>query len=237
MGSYRMTSFAAMSVATLLVLSGPSMAQQPTKDVGWGARVMMEPIILAYGGFAALCNPRAAARAQWGVEQIERAVKPTEAQRAAFNELKAAAAKATALTPSACPQGIPRTSRERLSFTALRIEAILEAIKTVAPAFATFYDSLGDEQKAQIDAGPPVGVGRASCPSDLAVRVAEPGGKGIILPAMQSRPAISPASVRVKDIFGILGCGSRRKKAKRFVSKSGLLAIDAQGGASVAPWR
>jgi LTXXQ motif family protein len=149
-----MTSFVAMSVATLLVLAGPSMAQQATKDVGWGARVMMEPIILAYGGFAALCNPRAAARAQWGVEQIEKAVKPTEAQRAAFNELKAAAAKATSLTPGACPQGIPRTSRERLSFTARRIEAILEAIKTVAPAFATFYDSLGDEQKAQIDAGP-----------------------------------------------------------------------------------
>ena len=116
--------------------------------------MMMEPVIMAHGGFNALCNPRAAAKAQWGADQIEKAVNPTAAQRVAFDELKAAAVRATSLAAGACPRAIPQTSDQRLLFTMRRLEAIVEAIKTVAPAFDTFYTSLSDEQKGRIDAGP-----------------------------------------------------------------------------------
>src|SRR5262245_32316641 len=43
---------------------------------------------------------------------------------------------------------------------------------------------------------------------------------------------MSPASVRVRDMFGILGWGSSRKFASRLASKSGRLAMAANGGAS-----
>ena len=45
--------------------------------------------------------------------------------------------------------------------------------------------------------------------------------------------AMSAASVRVNCIFGILGCGSSRKKASLFASKSRRFATTAKGGASV----
>jgi len=35
--------------------------------------MVIEPVIIAHGGFSALCNPRAAAQAGWGVDQIEKA--------------------------------------------------------------------------------------------------------------------------------------------------------------------
>jgi hypothetical protein len=116
--------------------------------------MMMEPIVIAYGGFSASCNPRATARAQWGAEQIEKAVNPAESQRAALNDLKAAAAKAMDLTASVCPREIPRTSSERLSFTERRLAAIAEAVKTIGPPFAAFYDSLSNEQRVRLDVGP-----------------------------------------------------------------------------------
>jgi hypothetical protein len=152
---YRKTIFVAAVITTSIWLTAPLLAQQPTlKSSGWGARMIMEPIIMAHGGFAATCNPRAAARAQWGVEQIEKAVSPIESQRAAFAELRAAAVKAVNSTVSACPREIPLTSGERLSFTKYRLEAILSALDAVAPAFAALYASLSDEQKARLDAGP-----------------------------------------------------------------------------------
>jgi hypothetical protein len=150
---YRRAILVALEITISLMLTVPLMAQQPTKESGWGAKVMMEPIIMAYGGFAAICHPRAAAQSQWGVEQIEKTVNLTESQRAAFDELKAAAVKAIDLTIGACPREIPRASGERLSFMKRRLEAILEAVKTIDPVFAKFYASLSDEQKVRLDAG------------------------------------------------------------------------------------
>lgn len=116
--------------------------------------MVMEPVIIAHGGFSALCNPRAAGRATWGVDQIEKAVNPTAAQRVALGELKAAVAKATDLSAGACPTQIPRRSNERLVFLEKRLTALREAIRTVIPAFEAFHGLLSDEQKARLDAGP-----------------------------------------------------------------------------------
>jgi hypothetical protein len=151
---HRTIVWAVGGTAALFLLTAPLAAQQLTKNSGWGARMILEPVILAHGGFGSLCNSRAAARSQWGAEQIEKVVQPTESQRVAFDELKAAAAKATDLSAGACPREIPKFSSERLSFMKRRLEATLAAVKTVEPPFAAFYAALGDEQKARIDAGP-----------------------------------------------------------------------------------
>src|SRR5262249_1962547 len=111
----------------LLMQPASLLAQQLPRGSGWGARMMMEPVILAHGGFSALCNPRAAGRATWGVEQIEKAVQPTEAQRGALHNLKAAATKAADLSAGACPKEIPRSSNDRLAFLEKRLAALREA--------------------------------------------------------------------------------------------------------------
>jgi hypothetical protein len=74
----------------------------------------------------AICNPRAASLAEWRVDTIERAVRPTDAQRAVFNELKAASAKAAELIAAACPRDFPETSTARLESMEKRLDAMLE---------------------------------------------------------------------------------------------------------------
>ena len=137
-----------------LVLGAPANAQSLPKASGWGARVLMEPVIMAHGGFTALCNPRAARLAGWGVDQIEKVVQPTEAQRAALDDLRKVSATATELSSAECPRAIPQSTRERLAFLEQRLSALHQAVKIVAASFDAFYALLSEEQKARADAGP-----------------------------------------------------------------------------------
>src|SRR3954447_23748695 len=134
----------------LAALTASASAQWPTAVSGWGASVVMEPVIAAYGGFNALCNPSAARRSGWGADQIAKLINPTAAQRTLLEDLRAATAKATELPDAACPRQIPRDSRDRMLFLERRLAALLEAAKTIVPAFETFHGSLTDEQKAQL---------------------------------------------------------------------------------------
>lgn len=152
-----------IAVAALtLVLAGSAWAQPggPGGGPGWGSGMMMGPGMMRgpgmWGrGFGGMCNPRFAGLAEWRVDEIERAVKPTEAQQAALKELRAASTKAAETLAAACPNALPQTSGERLAFMEKRMESMLAAVKTVRPAFDAFYASLSDEQKARLDtAGP-----------------------------------------------------------------------------------
>jgi gamma-glutamyl phosphate reductase len=106
-------------------------------------------------GFGGMCNPRFAGLAEWRVDQIERAVKLTEAQQAALKELRAASAKAAEGLAAACPKDLPKTSGERLAFMEKRLEAMLQAVKSLRPAFDAFYASLNEGQKASLDDADP----------------------------------------------------------------------------------
>src|SRR5215467_11270904 len=138
----------------LLLQSQPLSAQTLPRGSGWGATMVIEPIVIAHGGFSALCNPRAAARAGWGVEQIEKTVIPTGAQQGAIEALKAAVNKAADLSKGVCPARIPQRSNERLAFLEQRLTALREAVHIIVPAFEAFHASLNDEQKMRLDAGP-----------------------------------------------------------------------------------
>jgi hypothetical protein len=106
-------------------------------------------------GSRRMCNPSFAGLAEWRIDQIERATKLTEPQQAALKELRAASDKAAVGLASACPAEWPRTSAERLARMEARMEAMLQAVKTVRPAFDAFYGSLDSEQKARFDAAGP----------------------------------------------------------------------------------
>src|SRR5437899_12912343 len=112
---------AALVIIWQLLQPTPLSAQTLPRESGWGATMVIEPVIIAHGGFSALCNPRAAARAGWGVEQIEKAVGPTGAQQTALDALKAAVVKAADLGQGVCPAQIPRRSSERLAFLEQRL--------------------------------------------------------------------------------------------------------------------
>jgi len=142
------------AVVCVLLQPASLSAQTLPRGAGWGATMVIEPVIIAHGGFSALCNPRAAARAGWGVDQIEKAVSPTGPQQAALAELKAAVVKAADVSAGVCPAQIPRRSSERLAFLEKRLTALREAVHTVVPAFEAFHALLNDEQKARLDTGP-----------------------------------------------------------------------------------
>ncbi len=96
---------------------------------------------------------------EWPQEQIEEAVRPTEGQRATLAELKDAATKAADILKSACPSELPLTPPERLGTVRDRVNAMLQAVRTVHTALNKFYGSLSDEQKARFNV---IGQGGAS---------------------------------------------------------------------------
>src|SRR5262245_6004589 len=146
--------FAAAGIIGLSLPPAPLSAQTLPRGAGWGATMVIEPVIIAHGGFSALCNPRAAAQAGWGVEQIEKLVNPTGPQQAALAELKTAVTKAADTSTGVCPAQVPRSAQERLVFLEKRLAALREAVHLVVPAFEAFHASLNGEQKAKLDSGP-----------------------------------------------------------------------------------
>ncbi len=106
-------------------------------------------------GMGAMCNPSSAGFTQWRADRIERAVQPNESQKAALNELRNASTKAAEALSASCPKDFPKTSSERFAFMEKRMEAMLQAIRTVRPAFDAFYATLNVEQKERLDSAGP----------------------------------------------------------------------------------
>jgi LTXXQ motif family protein len=103
--------------------------------------------------FSATCGAEGASGiADWPISQIEQAVQPTDQQRAALDELKAASAEASKVIRAACPRQLPATPAGRLAVMENRLEAMRNAVDIVRPALDKFYDSLSDEQKARFNA-------------------------------------------------------------------------------------
>jgi LTXXQ motif family protein len=145
MARFTGTNIAAIALS-VCVLAAPAAAQP-----GWGPGMMMGPGMMGPGMMGAMCSPRAAGLAEWRIEAIERAVRPTEAQRQALNDLKAASTKAAEIISAACPREVPDTAGARLEFMEKRLEAMLAGIKVVRPAFAAFEASLTAEQKTDLN--------------------------------------------------------------------------------------
>jgi hypothetical protein len=120
--------------------------------------MMMGPGMMGRGGpgmmggnWGAMCDPRAAGMAEWRMERIEKVVQPTEAQRAALNDLRTASTKAAEQISAACPREFPASASSRMELMEKRLETMLAAMKTVRPAFDAFYATLSAEQKTKLD--------------------------------------------------------------------------------------
>jgi hypothetical protein len=86
------------------------------------------------------------------IDQFQQAIHPTDAQRAALDDLANASLKAARDIKAACPSDIALTAPSRLAAMQQRIEAMITAVATIEPPLETFYGLLNDEQKARLAA-------------------------------------------------------------------------------------
>jgi hypothetical protein len=145
--------FAASALA-ILSLTGIAEAQPSDRGREGPRDLMRGPGMMDRHEFGRLCSPRAAGFAEWRVGRLERVVKPTDAQRAKFDEFKAASSKAAEAMRAACPADAPTSMVGRVEAMEKRLEAMLQAVKTVRPAFEAFYATLTDDQKASLNSRP-----------------------------------------------------------------------------------
>jgi hypothetical protein len=101
------------------------------------------------------CGPNAAAIPTWPQQQIEKAVRPSEGQRALLDRLKDASDRAADMLRASCPAEPPATPPARVAAMAARLDTMLQAVQFVRQALNDFYGSLTDEQKAQFNGIPP----------------------------------------------------------------------------------
>ncbi|MGH6663581.1 MAG: Spy/CpxP family protein refolding chaperone, partial [Pseudolabrys sp.] len=85
------------------------------------------------------------------IEKIADVVQPTGDQQAGLKQLQDATTKAVSVLQAACPEEVPLTPPGRLAAMETRLQAMVEAAKTVKPALDSFYASLSNEQKARFD--------------------------------------------------------------------------------------
>src|SRR5262252_6260597 len=156
---------------------------------------------------AEVCRDNAAQLTDWPIERISAVVEPTDAQRPALEELRAASATAIDMLKSGCPKDLPSIPTGRLAAMESRLQVMLAAVQTVRPALERFYQSLSDEQKARFNAIAPANEADAAAKDQLDLtRFCDEKARGVIdLPidriaqAVQPTPAQRAALDELKD--------------------------------------
>jgi hypothetical protein len=140
---------------------GPAIAAGP--DVGIrapGANATERRVAVAGGSeqrAAEVCSNGTSDLTDWPIARISEVVQPTEAQRPALDELRAASQKAMDILKAGCPSDLPSTPTGRLAAMESRVRVMLQAVQTVRPPLERFYQLLSDEQKARLNAVSPGG--------------------------------------------------------------------------------
>jgi hypothetical protein len=98
------------------------------------------------------CGSAPTGVAGWPTADIERAVRPTAAQRASLTALQDAAAKTADISKVSCPTDNLLTPTARLAAIGTRLDTLLQAGQTVSGPLNDFYAMLSDEQKAKFNA-------------------------------------------------------------------------------------
>jgi hypothetical protein len=86
------------------------------------------------------------------IDQIEKAVRPAEAQIALLNDLRSALAQADNVLRASCVTETPLTPVGRLDAMTKRIEAMKKAVQMIREPLAKFYDALDPRQKERFAA-------------------------------------------------------------------------------------
>jgi LTXXQ motif family protein len=100
---------------------------------------------------APLCSDESGRAVEDHAGEIDKALHPDETQSHALENLHDAWNRAADLVKGSCPREVPMTMPGRVAAVQKRLEALLDATKTVRPALVTFYGLLNDEQKARFN--------------------------------------------------------------------------------------
>ena len=85
------------------------------------------------------------------IDLMAEIVEPTEAQRAALDDLANVSATAAQNLKASCPTRISLTASGRLASMQQRIDAMIAAVALMQPPLDKFYGLLSDEQKARLN--------------------------------------------------------------------------------------
>jgi hypothetical protein len=94
------------------------------------------------------------------LDHLQRAIKPTDAQKPEFEALKAALTSAEASVKASCPADpmtVDHTPPGMLAGMEQHLTAMLGAVKTVRPAFDALYAKLDDKQRDALRWSAPFG--------------------------------------------------------------------------------
>jgi hypothetical protein len=97
------------------------------------------------------CSGQKPGLADLPIERVEDAVRPSGEQQAKLGQLNQANDQAIAALQAACPDSIPQTPVGRLEAIEKRLDAMIQAARTIQPALQDFYSSLTDEQKSRFN--------------------------------------------------------------------------------------
>jgi Spy/CpxP family protein refolding chaperone len=149
------TSLTALFVSVTLLLGAATLLAkgQPEGDrgaLGWETMGpgMIGPGMTGRGGFRRICH---AGSSGWRTDRLEQSLELTDAQRAKFDEFKAASEKATEAARAACPSQTASTTIGHVLALEKRLDAMALAVRTIRPSLEAFYATLSDEQKAKLD--------------------------------------------------------------------------------------
>lgn len=106
-----------------------------------------------YSAVQELCKQPGSGITAWPFAEIERKVGLNREQRDLLADVRKSAEDAAAVFKASCPadDAFPLTPPGRLQAVTARLQATLQAVQTVRPALAAFYNSLSDEQKARFN--------------------------------------------------------------------------------------
>jgi hypothetical protein len=100
---------------------------------------------------SAQCGGQKAGLSALPIDEIDRVVRPSDAQAKALERLDEATRQAVDILNGACPTSTAATPVGRLEMMQKRLEAMIEAANSVHPALQDFYAALNDEQKAKFN--------------------------------------------------------------------------------------
>ncbi len=104
------------------------------------------------GNMVSPCGGDSSSAIDWSIEQINRSVRPTDAQRDDLANVKQAFNAAAIDLDQHCPASAPSTALGRLETVEARLDAAWRTVLSMQVTLADFETKLSDQQKGRFDA-------------------------------------------------------------------------------------
>jgi LTXXQ motif family protein len=119
----------------------PENAGRRPETIGFGSAV---------GQLIEGCQRQVAEFKKVPFESIAQTIQPNDDQRAALEAVREAVNDAADTLSTVCPKTVRGSLGEKLVILSHSLDAIASSLRSIRPAFVTFYASLDDEQKARM---------------------------------------------------------------------------------------